>query len=405
MSAPYRLAADTFGPEEIEAAKAVLDSGNLTMGEKVAEFERAFAQRFLGPAYSAIMVNSGSSANLLMVDAMLRRTGREPPWRAGDEVVVPALTWPTAVWPLAQLGLVPVLADVDRDTLALDPSSAESVISTKTRGLFVTHVLGRAAEMRSYDRIRMRHDFFLLEDACESLGAHDQDANVGSFGDMASFSLYFSHHLSTIEGGVVVTRDAALADDLRSLRAHGWVRERSDRDEWARRFPDIDRRFLFAMPGYNVRPTEIQAAIGLVQLCKLDAMIEGRRLTAGIVKGLLLHRLPWLELIGADTVGANNPRRSEHSWMMLPFRVRADAPVEPVEVRRLLEEMGVETRPIIAGNLVRHPAMSHVKHRCAASLAVADEVFERGFMIGCHPHLKLEQLDTLERAFNTLRCL
>jgi CDP-6-deoxy-D-xylo-4-hexulose-3-dehydrase len=399
--AAYRLAADTFGPEEIAAGKSVLDSGRLTMSERVRAFEREFAA-WVG-ARHAVMVNSGSSANLLIVDSLLRRSLGPAPLRPGDEVLVPALAWPTTVWPLVQLGLVPVFVDVDPVTLAIDPASAGAALGPRTRAMFLIHVLGRAADMAALGRFCADHDLRLLEDSCESLGAHWDGRHVGTFGMAGSFSFYFSHHVSTIEGGMVVTDDLALHDDLLSMRAHGWVRERSDRQRWVQRFSGLDERFLFATLGYNVRPGEIQGAIGSVQLRRLDGMLQAREALARKVADWVARRVPWLELIGADTLGAATGRQARaHSWMTLPMRLREGAPASRDMVVRRLEDRGVETRPIIAGNLTRHPAVSHFPQRTAPSLAQCDLLLERGFMIGCHPVLAPGALETLEHAILSL---
>ena len=244
----YPLAADTFSDDEIEAVRAVLASRRLTMGERVREFEAAFAA-WTGATH-AVMVHSGSSANLLVVDAMLRRSSVEAPWHAGDEVLVPALAWPTTVWPLAQLGLVPVFVDIDPCTLAIALDSAESALSPRTKGMMLIHVLGRAGPIEDTVRFCNRHGLVLVEDVCESLGAHVARRHLGTFGVAGTFSCYFSHHLATVEGGVIITSDGALADDLRSLRSHGGVRDRSDRAAWAARFPDFDDRFMFVRGGY-----------------------------------------------------------------------------------------------------------------------------------------------------------
>lgn len=402
MSTPYRLAADTLGADEIAAAKAVLDSGRLTMGERVRTFESEFAA--VVGARHAIMVNSGSSANLIMVDTLVRRSEGEAPLRPGDEVLVPALAWPTTVWPLVQLGLVPVFVDIDPISLAIDLESARQALGPRTKAMFLIHVLGRAADMGACQRFCADHGLKLLEDVCESLGAHWGGRHAGTFGDAGSFSFYFSHHISTIEGGMVVTNDAALCDDLRSLRAHGWVRDRSDKARWKERCPGIDERFLFIAPGYNVRPTELQGAIGCVQIGRLEKMLSARESLAGKVAGWLALRAPWLELIGGEILGAARatgvPRR--HSWMTLPFRLRDGAPVTREVVVRRLEERGVETRPIIAGNLARHPAAQRCTHRSAPTLAQSDLLLERGFMIGCHPVLAPGALETLEKAVASL---
>jgi CDP-6-deoxy-D-xylo-4-hexulose-3-dehydrase len=395
----YRLAADTLGRDEIAAAKAVLDSGRLTMGHRVREFEAEFAD-WVG-VNCAVMVNSGSSANLLIVDSLLRATSRPPRLAAGDEVIVPGLAWPTTVWPLAQLGLVPVFADVDPTTLAIDLDSARAVMGPRTRAMFLIHPLGRAIDLATYAEFCESHGLDLIEDCCESLGAHWSGAHVGTRGLAASFSFYFSHHISTIEGGMIVTNDLRLADDLRGLRAHGWVRDRSDKDMWAAEHPAFDSRFLFATVGYNVRPTEIQGAIGLVQLRRLDEMLFAREALARAVHGWLKASAPWLDLLGAETLDEMTPadRRGRlNSWMTLPMRLRPDAPVDRDAVIRHLEESGVETRPIIAGNLARHPAMAQVVHRSAPAMGASDALLRNAFMIGCHPVLSAGSLTTLERA-------
>jgi CDP-6-deoxy-D-xylo-4-hexulose-3-dehydrase len=403
MSTPYRLATDTLGRAEIEAAKVVLDSGRLTMGERVRAFEVEFAS--VVGARHAVMVNSGSSANLVMVDTLLRRSTEDGPLSPGDEVIVPALSWPTTVWPLVQLGLVPVFVDVDPVTLAIDLDSAREALGPRTKGMFLIHVLGRTANMGAFQSFCREHGLSLLEDVCESLGAHWGEQHAGTFGAAGSFSFYFSHHISTIEGGMVVTNDPRLCDDVRSLRAHGWARDRSDKGDWAERYPGIDERFLFITPGYNVRPTELQGAIGSVQLARLETMLRAREELASKVAGWLARRVPWLELIGSETLQAGAPTSRlmrSHSWMTLPLRLRDGARVTRREVVDRLEQQGVETRPIIAGNLARHPAALRCSHRSAASLRQSDLLLERGFMIGCHPVLAPGALETLERAISSL---
>ena len=395
----YPLAADTIGVKEIAAAKEVLDSGQLTMNRRVRAFEEQFAE-WVGVKH-AIMVNSGSSANLLIVDSLLQGGTSEALLQRGDEVIVPALSWPTTVWPLAQLGLIPVFADVDPRTLAIDIQSATSLIGPRTRAMFLIHPLGRAVDISSYLRFCQLYGLLLIEDACESLGAHCSGRHVGTFGIGGTFSFYFSHHISTIEGGMIVTQDAALADRLRGLRAHGWVRDRRDRHYWTDSYPDLDPRFLFASTGYNVRPTEIQAAIGTVQLSRLDEMLEAREVLAGRVGHLLREHVPWLELIGMDSdwiPAGPNRRLRRHSWMTLPLRIAPSAPTDRRSLVQHLEQSGVETRPIIAGNIVRHPGVLHITYRVPKHLSVADSLLDNALMIGCHPVLSDDSLATLESA-------
>ena len=400
---PYRLAADTFGAEEIAAAKAVLDSGQMTMDRNVRAFEAAFAA-WVGIEH-AVMVNSGSSANLIMADALLRSTSSRRHLEPGDEVIVPGLAWPTTVWPLAQLGLVPVFADIDPQTLAIDLESARSVVGPRTRAMFVIHPLGRAINLPAYRAFCDEHEMELLEDCCESLGAHWAGRHVGTAGLAGSFSFYFSHHVSTIEGGMVVTDDPILADDLRGLRAHGWIRDRSDRAQWIAGYPELDPRFLFATLGYNVRPTEIQGAIGTVQLKRLGDMLAAREFLAGTVRSWLSSSAPWLSLIGGELLDGPKPtnrRLRSHSWMTLPLRIEPEAPVSRQELVRHLEARGVETRPIIAGNLARHPGVTQIRSRAPESMPACDAVLRDTLMIGCHPIQSDKSLATLERAVASL---
>jgi len=402
MKTKYPLASTTFGREEIEAAKAVLDSNMFTMGDRVKQFEGEFAA-WVGSKH-ALMVNSGSSSNLLMVDAMIRRSKGTAPWKKGDEVLVPALAWPTTVWPLVQLGLVPVYVDVDPKTLAIDLESAKSVLTPKTKGMFLIHVLGQCADMGATMKFCRDHGIALLEDNCESLGANFDGTAAGNFGVAGSYSCFYSHHISTMEGGMITTNDSELYDDLRSLRAHGWVRDRADKDEWIAKHPELDSRFMFIMPGYNVRPLEVSAAMGSVQLKKLDTMLESRERLASDVAGWTKKNTPWMTLVGAEHLEkkSSGRRTRRHSWMTFPFRIDAKAPVKISKVKEIFEANGVDTRPVIAGNLARHPANRHAETRQAKSLANCDALLENGFMIGCHPLVSAEGKSALEAAFSAL---
>jgi CDP-6-deoxy-D-xylo-4-hexulose-3-dehydrase len=272
--------------------------------------------------------------------------------------------------------------------------------------MFLIHVLGQVPNMLEYEKFLTENNLLLIEDCCETLGGHFGGRHAGNFGVAGSFSFYFSHHLTTVEGGMIVTGDSALYDDLQSLRAHGWTRGRSDRAVWKDQYPDLDERFLFVTAGYNVRPTEIQGAIGSVQLRKLDGMLDARQRLAQRVHGWIGKSAPWLELIGADRLPStqNGVQRRErtHSWMTLPFRLRDFAPVNLNTLKTHLENQNVETRQIIAGNLAKHPAAQRFQSRSAPSLACCDDILRRGFMIGCHPVLNEEAFETLESAIYSL---
>ncbi|MCR4282383.1 MAG: DegT/DnrJ/EryC1/StrS family aminotransferase, partial [Bauldia sp.] len=268
-----RLHEPTFGAEEINAALDCLLSTNVTHGEKVRAFEASF--RDTVSMSNAVACNSGSSANLLAIAALVSQNHL----KAGDEVIVSALSWSTTVWPLIQHGLVPVLVDCDPLTLNIDPHEVEKAIGQKTRAIMPVHVFGNPCDMEAigYLRSRTRHGLLMIEDCCEALGATYQGMPVGSFGTVGTFSFYFSHHITTLEGGIVVTGFDSLAETIRIQRAHGWIRDVEDKTPYVEAYPGFDPKFLFVDTGYNLRLTEPQAAMGLCQLEKLPGIVETRR--------------------------------------------------------------------------------------------------------------------------------
>lgn len=372
------LNTNTMGPEEIAAAKAVLDSGYVTMGSNCQAFERAFAD-YLG-VKNAIMVNSGSSANLLATFALANPICSSGPTRIepGSEVIVPALTWSTTVWPFVHAGAIPVFVDCDPITLQMQPEAIEAAITSKTRAIAIVHVLGGAVDVTAVRKIADKHKIWLFEDTCESLGVLWDNRQVGTFGHVGTYSFYFAHHITTIEGGMVVTDDNDLADLMRAMRAHGWVRHMRNGDQYAEKHPEIDKRFLFITTGFNLRPTEINGAIGVIQLGKLDGFnAERRRIAKLLDKGL--SKL--------QASGHVQPMVFDEQCRPAPFGY----PVlcETTEIRdrfqSFLEASGIETRPVICGNLARQPALSHVAHRIAGPLAGADRVMDSGLYWGTHP--------------------
>lgn len=245
------LASSGLRDQDIKSAIEVLNSGNLTMGDQVKKFESAMAS-YLGSKYF-VMVNSGSSANLAMIEAAVRPVRSKPSLLPGDGVLVPAIAWPTTVWPILQLGLKPVFVDVDASTLAIDLELAQDVINSSPipiRGLFPIHVLGRGLCTDDLESFARKNDLLLINDVCESLGSWDGNRHAGLGGAGGSFSFYFSHHITTMEGGGIATNDLEIADDLRSIRSHGWSRDRSDAATWVPDNADMNSRFLFVSTGF-----------------------------------------------------------------------------------------------------------------------------------------------------------
>jgi CDP-6-deoxy-D-xylo-4-hexulose-3-dehydrase len=375
------LAFSTLGDGERTAAEEVLASGNVTQGAKVAAFEQALAQRH-GVAH-AILVNSGSSANLIAIEAATYLSRLRPDLvygvlNPGDEVIIQGLNWPSTLTPILNRGLRPVFCDVSLDSLNAGVEQIEAVRTKRTKMVIAVPVLGNPTYLDEVREYCAANKLLFLEDACESIGAvTESGALVGTLGLAASFSFYFSHHITTIEGGAVLTNNPHMADLCYALRAHGWSRGLRlesflDFDSSA-----IDPRFCFVMPGYNVRSTEVNAAIGLVQLDRLDDMITRRRQIAA-------GRIAAIDGVGDRLIIPGADIVERHSWMTTPllFSDRAHRK----RAQHALEAAGVETRPIIVGNMLRHPLarMLDLKND-QPPLPNCDEVFERGLMIGLSP--------------------
>ena len=394
MAFTLPLTANLLGKEEISAAKAALDSGFLTMGKLCERFEREFAD-YIGSNH-AVMVNSGSSANLLALFALANPLLEPSPRRriqAGDEVIVPALAWSTTIWPVLQVGATPVFVDCDPETLQLAPTAIEAAITSKTAAIVVVHVLGGACNVAEIGAIAKKKGLWLIEDTCESLGVLWDKRKVGTYGELGTYSFYFSHHITTIEGGMVVTDDLHLADLLRSMRSHGWVRGMSNADQIEKQNFAIDPRFLFVTTGFNLRPTEINAAIGLEQLKRLDGFNARRREIAQRFD----HGFAALQQAGDLQLIRSSPR-----CLPAPFGypVLCRTAEACRDLRQHLETSGVETRPIICGNMVRQPAFKHLDYRISGSLDGADQVMDRGIYWGPHPGI---DDDTVDRVIDIVK--
>ena len=330
----HSLATNTWTDDEIEAGCKVLRSGYTTMGERCALFEKIFAE-YTGTRY-AVMVNSGSSANLLMIAALVY-TGRLP---RGSLVAVPAVSWSTTYAPLEQFGMRMAVVDVD-DSMNINPA-----LIPDCDAIFAVNLLGNPCD---YDALP---DVLTIEDNCESMGAEYKGKRTGSIGLMASHSMFFSHHISTMEGGVITTDDEELWRCLLSLRAHGWTR---DLPEYERSF----NSFEFITPGFSVRPTEIQGAIGVEQMRKLPAMVEARRRNGEEYSRLIGHQ---------REIGRS-------SWFGFPVL----APNRDELLPELMKEF--EVRPIVAGNIMRHKVAKHFDID-SATCDYANVLHDTGFFIG-----------------------
>ena len=359
--------------EACEAIDSIL-STYVTMGKKVKEFEAKFAD-YIGVKY-AIMLNSGSSANLLAL-SILSNPITKNRIKLGDEIITPAVTWATTVFPIINCGAVPVLVDVDLETFNLNVEEIEKAITNKTKAIMLVHLLGNPCDMQRIMEIAKANNLLIIEDACEAHGAEFNGQKVGSFGDLSTFSFFFSHHISTIEGGMVMTNNEEYAELAKALRVFGWVRDLQDRDEIANKYKDIDPRFLFVNIGYNFRPTEIQGAFGIHQIKKLDKFVEIRRQNANF----------WTENLKkySDYLWLHEEREgTKHVWFGYPLTVNPNAPFTRKELVNFLEGKGVETRPIMAGNMDEQPAMKLFRYKRVGDLPNSKLVTRNSFFFGNH---------------------
>jgi CDP-6-deoxy-D-xylo-4-hexulose-3-dehydrase len=367
----YPLSRPTYGVEEVVEALDSLCSFRTSMGEKTRMFERQFAafQR----CSDSVMVNSGSSADLLL--CFLLTNPLRPLLQPGDEILVPVVTWPTQLWSAMMAGLKVRLVDVDPATLNVDLDDLESEITPATRAIFVVHLMGNPCRMDRVLELARQHNLIVIEDCCEALGAEWDGVPVGNFGLGGSFSFFFSHHITTMEGGMITCPDAETADQLRILRAHGWLRN-VDPATFRLADDELDPRYAFINWGFNVRPTEVQAGFGLHQLEKLPAFNRRRDILAGRFFDFVDH-LPCF------TRPVVHPL-ARPSWLALPVLVRPDAPFSRREITTFLEQNGVETRPIVAGNLAKQPA-AKLFGLDGGNFPGADEIHWQGFYVGLSP--------------------
>lgn len=365
----YCLSNDTWDIQEIKAAHDVIDSRHFTMGEHVKRFESDFAQKF--SAKYAVMSNSGSSANLLMIAALIYSKRLNP----GDEILVTAVSWSTTYFPLAQFGLKIRFVDINLGTLNVDVDALEEAITPKTKAILLVNLLGNPNDFDRIQQICDRHGLIMLEDNCESMGATYKGKCAGTFGLIGSFSTFFSHHLCTMEGGMNVTDDEELYHYLLSIRSHGWTRHLPDQSSIYKKMEDpFYESFNFIMPGFNLRPLEIEAATGIEQLKKLDAFIDQRRKNATLFK----------EMIGKETSFLTQEETGCASW----FGFAIILPEEIKGKRKLfvdaLRKNEIEVRPIVAGNFARQKALAFLDYTISGSLKNADYIHENGFFVGNH---------------------
>jgi CDP-6-deoxy-D-xylo-4-hexulose-3-dehydrase len=381
----YSLASSTWDAAEYEAMQRVINSGMFTMGSEVEKFERVFSE-YIGSKY-AVMVNSGSSANLLMVAALfyVKKNALNP----GDEVIVPAVSWSTTYYPLYQYGLKLRFVDIDLHTLNFDLEQLSAAITDRTKMIMAVNLLGNPNDFNAIRSMIGNKDIIVIEDNCESLGAEIDNRKAGTFGIMGSFSSFFSHHISTMEGGLIVTDDEELYQILLSLRAHGWTRNLPKYNHVCAEKSDdpFKESFRFVLPGYNVRPLELSGAIGVEQVKKLPALIEARRKNGKILQDLMSDHP---EIIIQREIGKS-------SWFGFSLVIRPGSQLTRANLLKLLNDHGFECRPIVAGNFAKNEVMRYLNADIFGELKNADHIDQNGLFVGNHHYPISEALEALSK--------
>lgn len=381
----YPLATPAWDEREIAAIHKVIDSGMFTMGKHVSDFEQAFAE-WNGSRF-CVMVNSGSSANLLMVAALRYR--KTSPLLPGDEVIVPAVSWSTTYFPLCQYGLKLRFVDIDKNTLNFDLDALAQAITSETRAILAVNLLGNPNDFSRIGKIVGDRDILLLEDNCESLGAELKGKKAGSFGLMGSFSSFFSHHISTMEGGMIITDDEELYHILLALRSHGWTRNLPEINHvsGSKSADPFEESFRFVLPGYNLRPLEMSGAIGLVQLEKLPNFVATRRKNAE----------QFLEVMKDFPFLRSQQETGQSSWFGFSMVLEKNAPVDRGQLLEAFGRNGIEVRPVVGGNFTKNEAMRWIDYEIHKTLTNADDVDSRGFFVGNHHYPLDAQLELLRK--------
>lgn len=385
MNFKFPLATSSWGQEEIDAMQRVIASGMFTMGANVKAFEQAFAQ-YVGSSH-CVMVNSGSSANLLMVAALFYTKNPALRLRRGDEVIVPAVSWSTTYYPLYQYGLKIRFVDIDLHTLNYDLDQLEQAVTAKTRMIMAVNLLGNPNDFARIKQIIGQRDIILMEDNCESLGASFQGKQAGTFGVMGSFSTFFSHHISTMEGGLIVTHDEELYHILLSLRAHGWTRNLPKHNLVCGEKSDdpFEESWRFVLPGYNVRPLEMEGAIGVEQVKKLPAFISARQKNGRAFQAAMANHP---DILIQQEIG-------ESSWFGFSLVIRPRVKLTRPALVRKLNDLGFECRPIVAGNFAKNEVVKYFNFETPFPLKNAEHADSHGLFVGNHHYAITDAIASL----------
>ena len=379
MHYKFPLAFDSWDEQEKEAINEVIQNGFFTMGERVKQFEDNFS-KYIGSKYS-VMVNSGSSANLLMIASLFYSKDKFKKLKRGDEVIVPAVSWSTSYYPLYQYGLKIKFIDIDLETLNYDLKKLKEAVSNKTKLILVVNLLGNPNNFKEIKKIVSSNDIMIIEDNCESLGAEFKNKKTGTIGLLGTFSFFFSHHISTMEGGMIVTDNEELYHILLSLRAHGWTRNLPPQNHIASKLENqFEESFRFVLPGYNLRPLEISGAVGIIQLKKFPNFLKQRIENAK----MFFKKMEKIDdILIQKEIGLS-------SWFGFSMVIKPGSSRNREDLIQNLNKEGFECRPIVAGNFAKSDVVKYFEREFHDELKNANWIDKNGLFIGNH-HMNMKE--------------
>lgn len=367
MKTPYNLSEDTFDNREIKAIKKLLDSKEkLTYGKYVKKLEKKIA--LINNRKFCIMVNSGSSANLIGVSSLIH--SKKFDLKNGDEVIVPSLSWGTTYSPLIQNSLKLVFVDINLNTLNINENNIEKAISKKTKAILVVNILGQSCNFQKITKICKKHNLILMVDNCESFLSKYKGKLSSQFGIFSTLSSFFSHHFSTIEGGYILTDNFEIYCNALSLRSHGWIREQPNKSRLLKtKYSEFEKSYKFVLPGYNLRPNEINAILGLEQIKKVRNFIKSRKKNAAYFYELF------------EKTSNCYIQKFDINSSFFAFAIIFKKDIRN-KVLVKLNQAGIETRPIVSGNIVKNEMIRNSDHRIFDKLTNSEKVDRDGIMIG-----------------------
>jgi CDP-6-deoxy-D-xylo-4-hexulose-3-dehydrase len=372
----YSLTESVLESRDINSAIKVLKSKKITMGPKTKQIEAYFQNKIVKT--NSLMVNSGSSANLLIFQCLINPMVKK--LKPGDEVLIPAICWSTSLWPIIQSGLKVKFVDIDLSTLNIDLNDLKKKISKKTKALMLVHALGNCTDMTMLINICKKNKIILIEDTCEALGSTYKNKPLGTFGDFSSFSFYYSHHITSGEGGMVCTKNTKYLEIIKSLRSHGWSRDLSNNKSLSNKYKHIDKNWIFINSGFNVRTTDINAAIGLEQLKRIKKILSIRKYNFLKIKNSLLGNKKY----NNQFTILNDQKDSNAAWFGIPIILNSNDKKYKQYVMKNLQNKGIMSRPIISGNFAKQPSIKLYKIKINYNLPNADLIDKKAFFLGLH---------------------